>query len=305
MGEKGPITVYGAIAANLVIAVAKFVAAWISGSSAMLAEGIHSVVDTGNEMLLLLGIHKSGKLPDELHPFGHGKELYFWSLIVAIILFGVGGGMSVYEGILHIIDPSEMKDPFWNYVVLAIAFVSEGTSWLIAMRELLRRKRRNSIWRAIRASKDPAVFVVICEDSAALAGILVAALGVYFGHRLKNPSLDGVASIVIGLILGAVAAFLAFESKGLLVGESADKEIVRGVKAIVEKDHSVDRVQRLLTMHLGPEQILLNMDLLLSGEVLDSDLPTVIDRVEKNIRSAYPEITQIFIEMGTYSRKQK
>ena len=305
MGENRPITVYGAIAANSIIAVAKFIAAGMSGSSAMLAEGIHSVVDTGNEMLLLLGIHKSDKPADELHPFGHGKELYFWSLIVAIILFGIGGGMSVYEGIVHIIHPSEIKDPFWNYLVLAIAFVSEGISWGIAMRELLRRKPHGNIWRAIKASKDPSVFIVIGEDSAALAGILVAAGGVYFGHRLENPYLDGIASIIIGLILGAVAVFLASESKGLLVGESADREIVQGVKAIVEKDQGVEKVQRLLTMHLGPENILLNMDLLFSKKVAVSDLPDVIKRVEGSIRSSYPEIKQIFIELGPFTRKME
>ena len=303
MGENHPIAVYGAIAANSIIAVAKFIAAAMSGSSAMLAEGIHSVVDTGNEMLLLLGIHKSNKPADELHPFGHGKELYFWCLIVAIILFGVGGGMSIYEGIVHIRHPSEIKDPFWNYLVLGIAFASEGTSWIIAMRELLHRKRQISVWRAVRASKDPSIFVVICEDSAALAGILVAAGGVYFGHRLKNPYLDGIATIIIGLILGAVAVFLAHESKGLIVGESADKEIVQGVRVIVEKDHGVEKVQRLLTMHLGPEQILLNMDLLFSEKVSLTDLPDVIKRVEGSIRSTYPEIKQIFIELGPFTRK--
>ena len=304
MAEKHPISVYGAIAANSVIAVAKFIAAGITGSSAMLAEGIHSVVDTGNELLLLLGIHKSNKPADELHAFGYGKELYFWSLIVAIILFGIGGGMSVYEGIVHIIHPAEIKDPFWNYLVLGIAFLSEGISWVIAMRELIRGKRQESIWEAFKASKDPSVFVVIGEDTAALAGILVAAGGVFLGHQLGNPYLDGSASIVIGFILGAVAVFLAHESKGLLLGESADKEIVQEVKAIVEKDQGVEKVQRLLTMHLGPEEILLNMDLLFAKQVQVSELPDVIKRVEGKIRSSYPEITKIFIELGPFIRRR-
>ena len=213
--------------------------------------------------------------------------------------------MSVYEGIVHIIHPTEIKDPFWNYLVLGIAFVSEGVSWVIAMRELLRGKQQESIWCAVKASKDPSVFVVIGEDSAAVAGIVIAAGAVFSGHRLEKPYLDGSASIVIGLILGAMAVFLVHESKGLLVGESADNEIVQGVKAIVEKDQGVEKVQRLLSMHLGPEEILLNMDLLFSKQVQVSELPDVIMRVEGSIRSTNPEITQIFIELGPFTKKKE
>src|SRR4051794_25529644 len=193
--------VYAAIAGNLAIAVTKFIAAFVTGSSAMLSEGIHSVVDTGNGLLLLLGIRRSRKPPDPNHPFGHGKELYFWTLIVAILIFAVGGGMSLYEGLVHLRHPSELKDPTWNYLVLAVAAAVEGFAWSVAYRHLRKSGGRRNLWSAIRASKDPTTFTVLFEDSAALLGLLVAFLGVYLGHRLHNPYLDGAASVVIGVIL--------------------------------------------------------------------------------------------------------
>jgi cation diffusion facilitator family transporter len=303
--SKHPITVYGAIAANLVIAAAKFSAALFTGSSAMFAEGIHSVVDTGNELLLLLGIHKSTRPSDELHPFGHGKELYFWSLIVAIVLFGIGGGMSVYQGINDMFHPTEIRDPFWNYAVLGIAFLAEGASWAIAFRAFLDQKRRGNLWQAFRASKDPSVYTVLSEDTAALAGVLVAFMGVFFGHRMQNPYPDAIASVIIGLILGTVAAILAYESKDLLVGESADPDVVRRIREIAESDPGVKRVQRLLTMHFGPDQVLLNMDLEFTAGKPASDLPEVIERVEENIRREFPEIQRIFIEVGPFTTRRR
>lgn len=302
--SKRPYTVYGAIASNFIIAAAKFGAAAITGSSAMLAEGIHSVVDTGNEMLLLLGIRQSARPSDELHPFGHGKELYFWSLVVAIVLFGIGGGMSFYEGIAHIFHPAEIRDPTWNYVVLGIAFITEGSSWTIAFREFLRQRRQKNLWRAFRASKDPSVYTVVSEDSAALAGLLVAFLGVFFGHRVENPLFDAIASIIIGSILGAVAVFLAYESKGLLLGESVDQEVKQRIREITENDPGVKQVQRLLTMHFGPDQVLLNMDLEFSLGVSAADLPQVIKRVEEGIRREFPEIRNIFIEVEPFTRRR-
>jgi cation diffusion facilitator family transporter len=197
--------VYAAIAGNLAIAITKFIAAFITGSSAMLSEGIHSVVDTGNGLLLLFGIRKARKPADISHPFGHGKELYFWTLIVAILIFAVGGGMSVYEGISHINHPAQLRDPLWNYLVLGSALIFEGLSWGIALKEFRKTQGRMSMWKAVRASKDPTTFTVLFEDSAAMLGLLVAFLGVFFSHRLNNTYLDGVASIIIGVILGVVA----------------------------------------------------------------------------------------------------
>lgn len=295
--SEHPITVYGAMAANAVIAVSKFAAGLISGSSAMLSEAIHSVVDTGNELLLLLGIHRSKKPADELHPFGHGKELYFWTLIVAILLFGLGGGMSIYEGISHLRHPAVIHDPTWNYVVLGVAFVAEGTSWAIALRKFLeKRKQGQSLWRALRASKNPAVFVVLAEDSAALAGILVAFLGVLLGHSLQNPYLDGAASIVIGLILATVAGFLAYESRDLLVGESADAEVVQSIRKVAAADPAVLGVSRPLTMHFGPGQVLLNLDIEFRPDLSASEITAAVDRLEAGIRKERPSIKRIFIE---------
>jgi cation diffusion facilitator family transporter len=296
-GSERPITVYGAIASNLVIAAAKFFAAFVSGSSAMLSEGIHSVVDTGNELLLLLGVHRSRKPADDMHPFGHGQELYFWSLIVAILLFGLGGGMSSYEGISHLQHPIDIRDPTWNYVVLGVAFVAEGTSWVVALRKLLEKKKEGqSFWRALRNSKNPAVYTVLAEDSAALAGIVVALLGVFFGHRLHNPSLDGAASIVIGAILVTVALFLVFESRDLLLGESADADIVQEIRKLAESDPAVLRVSRPLTMHFGPDQVLLNLDIEFRPELSAAEVTAAVDRVEARIRTARPNIRRIFIE---------
>jgi cation diffusion facilitator family transporter len=292
-----PITVYGAIAANAVIGVSKFAAGIISGSSAMLSEAIHSVVDTGNELLLLLGIHRSRKPADELHPFGHGKELYFWSLIVAILLFGLGGGMSIYEGISHLRHPAVIKDPTWNYVVLGVAFIAEGTSWAIALNKLLKRKKAGQgIWDAVRASKNPAVFVVLAEDSAALLGIVVAFLGVLLGHTLSNPYLDGAASIIIGLILATVAGFLSYESRDLLVGESADADVLQAIRRLAEADPAVVGVSRPLTMHFGPEQVLLNLDIEFRPDLSASEITAAVDRLEAGIRKERPSIKRIFIE---------
>jgi cation diffusion facilitator family transporter len=249
-----PVAVYGAIAANFIIAVTKFVAALLTRSSAMLSEEIHSLVDMGNQLLLLCGIKRSRRPPDEQHPFGHGKELYFWSLIVAMLLFGLGGGMSFYEGVRHLRHPSPLGDPTWNYVVLGIAAIAEGAAWWVALKELLRNRGERSLWRAVRESKDPAVYTVLAEDTAAILGLLVAFLGIFLGHRLGNPSYDGAASMVIGVLLAAVAVFLAYESRGLLIGESADAEVVQRVRQIVEAEPAVIRVAAPFTCISAPSR---------------------------------------------------
>src|ERR1051325_5263645 len=231
--------VYAALAGNLAIAVTKFVAAAITGSSAMLSEGIHSVVDTGNGALLLLGVRLSRKPPDATHPFGYGMELCFWSLVVAIMIFALGGGMSVYEGVTHITHPNQLKDPTWNYIVLGFALLFEGISFLFAMKAFRKEKGKRGIWQTVHTSKDPTTFTVLFEDTAALLGLLVALVGISLGHWLNKPYLDGVASIVIGAILGVVAAFLAYESKGLLIGEGVDDETLDSIRAIAAEDSAV------------------------------------------------------------------
>ncbi len=302
--SEKPIAVYGAMAANLLIAISKFVAAFVTGSSAMLSEGIHSVVDTGNEVLLLLGIHRSQRPADEMHPFGHGKELYFWSLIVAILLFGLGGGMSVYEGIAHIANPEEIRNPIWSYAVLGIAVIAEGASFTIAFRQFRARHPGEPFWRALHNSKDPAIFTVLGEDFAAIVGIAIAFLGIYLSLRLGDPRLDGCASIGIGVVLAAVAVFLAIETRGLLVGESADPRTVLRIRQLAESDPAVERVRRTLTMHLAPRQILLNLDLEFKPRISSDEVAAAVDRVEASVRREYPEVTNIFIEAEALRRSQ-
>lgn len=297
-----PIAVYGAMAANFAIAICKFGAAFVTGSSAMISEGVHSLVDTGNQGLLLLGIGRSARPADAQHPFGHGKELYFWSLIVAIVLFGVGGGISMYEGIRHVLDPAPPTDPTWNYVVLGVAAAAEGTSLAIAVLEFVPTIADESVWHAIRTSKDPSLVTVLFEDSAALTGIAVAFLGVFLAHRFELGMLDGIASIVIGGILAGVAVFLAYESRGLLVGESADVAVVEGIRQVVEDDPAVDRAHAPLTMHLAPHQVLLNVDVRFRADLVAEEMATAIERLERAIRNRYPDVTRITIEPRTTLR---
>ncbi len=301
--EEKPLAIYGALGANLLIAVTKFIAAGFTGSSAMLSEGIHSVVDTGNEVLLLLGLKKSRKPADDGHPFGHGKELYFWSLIVAVALFGVGGGMSVYEGITHLQHPRALEALAWSYGVLGAAFVFETVSWVIAVRALLPEIREEGLWRAVRTSKDPSVVTVLFEDSAALAGLVVAFLGVFLGQWLHSPYADGIASIVIGVILAAVALFLVYQSKGLLLGESADPKVVEDIRALARAIPAVANVQRPLTMHFGPDEVLLNLEMDFRPDATAAQITEAIERLEHDVRERHPEIGRIFIEAKSLKAK--
>ncbi len=297
MANEGKNTIFAAIAANLAIAITKFIAAWFTGSSAMLSEGIHSVVDTGNELVLLYGIHRSQRPPDTNHPFGHGQELYFWTLIVAILIFAVGGGMSVYEGITHLIHPHPIKDPFWNYIVLGVAIFFESLSWRVAFQEFLPSVGDQGFWQAIRSSKDPTIFTVLFEDSAALIGLGIAFLGLLLGQLLHNPYLDGVASIGIGIVLAIVAVLLAYESRGLLVGEAADLATMEQVRLLTLEDAAVQEVVHLLTLQLGPQTILLNLDLRFHPHLSAAAVAQAVERIETTIRQHHPTIKHVFIEM--------
>lgn len=296
-------TIYAAMAANFAIAVTKFIAASITGSSAMLSEGIHSVVDTGNELLLLLGLRLSQKPADDSHPFGYGQELYFWTLIVALFIFAIGGGMSIYEGINHIRHPEPLTDPRWNYAVLGLAVIFEGYSWNVALQEFLASKNEDSFWTAIRASKDPTIFTILFEDTAALIGLVVAFIGVFSGHLLNNVYLDGVASIAIGVILCGVSILLAAESKGLLIGEGAKPETVANIREITNNDPAVDKVIKVLTLHFGPQEILLNLEIKFVEDLETEELAVVVERLEKAISSRHPEIQNIFIEAKSLAAK--
>jgi cation diffusion facilitator family transporter len=295
--SKKPIAVYGALAANILIALAKFGAAIFTGSSAMLSEGIHSLADSGNEGLLLLGMHLGRRKADERHPFGHGKELYFWSLIVAIILFGLGGGMSIYEGITHLRHPVEASNVIWSYAVLGVAALAEGLAFTVSIRELLKHKRPDAgLWEAVRASKDPGLFVPLMEDAGALAGLVVAFTGSYLSQRLANPAPDAIASVVIGAILAPVAILLANETRGLILGESIESEEVRDICSLVESDRAVVKVRRPLTMHFGPGDVLLALDLEFRETLSEPEMTRAVERLEKDIRRQHPDIRRIFIE---------
>ena len=288
--------IYVAMAANLGIAVTKFIAAAITGSSAMLSEAIHSVIDTGNQLLLLFGLYRSRRPPDEAHPFGHGKELYFWGLIVAVLLFGVGGGMALFEGVQHLLHPRPLDNPFWAYVVLAVAAAFESVSFVNATRELLRRRGPAEFWERVHLSKDPSVFTTFFEDLAALLGLVVAFLGVYLGHTFQNPYFDGGASVLIGLILAAVALTLVYESRGLLIGESTNPEVVADVRRIAAADPVISSARTPLTMHLAPFEILLNLEVVFKQDTPAVEQVAAVERIEKAIREKYPSISRIFIE---------
>ena len=305
MASASRVAIFAAILGNVAIALTKFIAAYFSGSSAMLSEGIHSLVDTGNGGLLLLGLRKSRKPPDFTHPFGHGKELYFWSLIVAITIFALGGGLSIYQGITHLTQPEPLSDPFWNYVVLASAFVFESVSWMFGWKAFSKVKRKEGILEAIHKSKDPTTFMVIFEDSGALLGLAIAFCGVFLGHRLNKPYLDGAASITIGLVLGAMSLFLAYESKGLLIGEGVDAETLRRLRAIVLTDPAVEHVNRLLTMYFGPREVMLALEVKFRDELTGKEIRHAVARLQETVRKEYPDITRIFFGSESLVESQK
>jgi cation diffusion facilitator family transporter len=288
--------IFAAMGGNFAIACTKFVAAYLSGSAAMLSEGVHSLVDTGNGLLLLWGMHRSAQPPDEQHPFGHGKELYFWTLIVAVLIFGLGGGISVYEGIRHLARPVESADPTLNYIVLGLAFLFEGAAWWIALREFRKVKGPLGYIEAVQASKDPTTFTVLFEDSAAMLGLIVAFLGVFLGHALGIPALDSIASMVIGLILCVVAVFLAYESQGLLIGEGVSARTRKDIERLVTADPDIDRLVRALSMHFGPQDVLLTMEIAFRSGLTAEQAAMAVDRIDKAIRRQHSEIRHIFIE---------
>jgi cation diffusion facilitator family transporter len=292
--------VYAAIVSNLTIAIFKYLAAFFTGSSAMLAEAFHSTADTGNELLLLLGIKRSARPPDRLHPFGHGKALYFYSLLVAVYIFGIGGVLAMHQGISHIRHPQEFTHIGWNYAVLAIAFASEFYSWRISYRELLSRKDPDeSTWDEIIGSKDPTVFTIFLEDSAGMAGTLLAFFGIFIGHVFHRAYFDPLASILIGLLLTALAVLLGRESGALLVGERTNRSIIRRVRKTICDDSAVDDVGDLLTMQLGPDQVLVNVDIRFRRGLDVQELELAIDRIEKSIRQKEPTVGRIFIEVDS------
>ncbi len=292
---RANIVLFGALFANLGIAIAKFVAAALTGSSSMLSEGFHSLVDSGNQLLLLYGQHRAKRPPDARHPFGYGRELYFWAFVVAILIFALGAGISIYEGWRHIREPEPLRDPTINYIVLAIAVMLEGSSWLIAVRAFAHAKGESGWWEAVRDSKDPAGFIVLFEDSAALAGLLVAAAGIWASHAWGDPRIDGAASIAIGVILAGVATLLAREAKGLLIGERADPVLVERVRALVAANPGITAVNHVRTIHTAPDAIFVAISADFDDQLTMGEGEALIETIEMRLRNEFKEISSIYV----------
>jgi cation diffusion facilitator family transporter len=291
--------IYAALAGNLAIALTKFGAAFFTGSSAMLSEGVHSLVDTGNGGLLLYGMHRAARPADSTHPFGHGRELYFWSFIVALLVFALGAGVSFYEGVMHIMAPEPVANPMVNYVVLGFSLLFEGGSWWVALKEFRKTKGRLGWFQAVRLSKDPSVYTVLFEDSAALLGLLVAFAGISAAEVFDIPEFDGVASLCIGAILGATAIFLARESKGLLLGEPASREVQAKVLAIAQQDAAVQRANGLVSVHIGPEEIIAGLSVEFEDHVAAPEIEACVERIEARLKAEVPTVKSLFVKPQT------
>lgn len=302
MAGESTRAVIAAIVGNLAIAICKFAAAGFSGSAAMLSEAIHSLVDTGNDALMLYGIHSSRKPADADHPFGYGHELYFWTLVVGILIFALGGGMSVLTGIVHVINDTPAEASLWNYAVLAIAAVFEGASWYFGWRAFRKEQRGRGVVETIRISKDPTTFAVLLEDSAALVGLAVAFAGIYASHRFSMPWLDGASSILIGMLLCAIALVMVYESKGLLIGEGVERGTTQGLRALISADPAVRGIGKLATMYLGPDDIMLAVEVHFHDDNSLDDTRRAIGRMTDAIRDRYPRIRHVFLDALSIGR---
>jgi cation diffusion facilitator family transporter len=283
--------IVAALAANFAIAAIKFVAAWFTGSSAMLSEGIHSLVDTANEWLLLLGLRASQQPATEHRPFGYGRELYFWAFMVAVFIFAIGGGLSLYEGYEHLRHPAP-----WNYVVLGLAFCFDGASFLVARRTFNTQRGKQPFWKAFRDSKDPSIFVVLFEDASDLLGLLIAFLGVFLSHWLKMPALDGVASLLIGVLLLVVAALLLRETKSLLLGEAAEAPLLASITALACAEPAIVRTAAPLSSYLSPQEILVVLPAEFAPDLPAAQLTEAVERLQAAIKAAHPEVRHVFVQ---------
>lgn len=296
MPHESRAAIWASIGANIVISASKFTAASITGSSVMIAEGVHSLVDSMDGALLFLGHHRARRPADARHPLGHGKELYFWALIVAVLFFGLGGGMSIYEGILHILNPEPLTNPKWNYIVLAIALVFDGISFSIAVRQFNAARRGRTVWQMLRTSKDPTLITLVLEDTADLTGIALAACGVYFSHQYGKPWIDGVASIGVGLVMATVAVFLMIESHGLLIGEAASPEIVKRVLHSARDVDGIVGVDRPVSIQMGADTILMGLDVVFRRDISGQEIARAVERLEDCVRQESPQVHYLYIE---------
>jgi cation diffusion facilitator family transporter len=288
--------IYAAILGDLLIGMTKFAAATSTGSSSLLSEGVHSIVDTGNGFLLLYGLHRASARPDPDHPLGYGREIYFWSFVVAVLLFAFGAGVSLYQGIIHALSPEPVQHVGVSYVVLGLSAVFDGTTWWLALRNFRGERRYSEIFTAIRDSKDPPSFMVLFEDSAALAGIVIAFAGIYLSVRLNLPVLDGVGSILIGLVLGTTASLLARETKSLLIGERADQAIIDSIMLVAGRIHGIAHANGILTIHLAPKEILVALSLEFADELRTPEIEAKVIELERCVRLSHPEVVAVFVK---------
>ena len=297
--------IYAALVGNGLIAITKSVAAFMTGSSAMLSEAIHSGADTGNQMLLLYGLRRARLPADHEFPFGHGKEVYFWSFVVAIVLFAGGAGFSLYKGIDHLLAPVPVKDAYVNYGVIGLALVFEGASWVIARKEFARSKGPWSYLQAVHRGKDPSIFIVLLEDSAAIIGLMIAFAGILCSQVTGNPVYDAVAALLIGLLLAGTALLLAGETKSLLIGESANQEVVQGIRDLADSRKEIKQVNEVLTMHMGPEFILVNISVDFVDPIQATEVELTVATLDRAIKRAFPQVQRIFIEVETWQAKEE
>jgi cation diffusion facilitator family transporter len=304
-GYKSKFVIYAALGGNILVALTKLAAAWWTGSSAMLSEGIHSVVDSGNELLLLYGMWRASRPADRSHPLGHGRELYFWSFVVALLVFALGACVSIAQGIRHALHPEPIENVNVTYVVLGLSFLFDGASWLITLRSLKSKKGYAALLDEIHESKDPPSFIVLFEDSAALIGLALAFIGIYLSQRLELPVLDGVASIAIGLVLALAALALARETKGLLIGEPATQGIIDSIVKLAAGHSGITHADTVFTVHLSPEQILVALSVEFADELRTPDIENAVIDLEKRVHNAHPAVVAVFIKPQTSGRYQE
>ena len=296
--------IYAALAGNMLIAISKYGAAWFTASSAMLSEAIHSTVDTGNQVLLLYGLKRAARPADPEHPFGHGLQLYFFVFVVAVLIFGVGAGLSLLHGIEKVRAPRAIENAYVSYIVLGLAMVFEGVVRVVAFREFRRTQGRRGWFSAMRRSKDPVVFTVLLEDSAAMLGLLVAMAGIALSQALDLPILDGISSIIIGLILAGTAAFLAYEAQSLLTGEAIDPEVRDDIRAIVASEPGVTGINEVMTMHFGPREVLVTLSLDFADRISAIAVEQAVSPIERRIRAAHPKVSRVFVEAQSLAAHQ-
>jgi cation diffusion facilitator family transporter len=288
--------VNAALVGNLLVTVTKVAAALVTGSSAMRSEAVHSAVDTGNELLLLYGMRKAARPPDADHPFGHGREIYFWSFIVALLFFALGAVVSVYQGLQHLRDPVEINRPVVNYAVLGLALLFEGGSWRVAFKHFRATKGEMGYFEAVRRSKDPTTFTVLAEDTGAVIGILIALAGTVAAHVFARPELDGMASIGIGILLGLIAVVLARETKGLLIGEPAHSGLVASICTMARAEPGIRRSNGLFTVHMGPQQVVAALSVDFKDDLTAVEVERIVAALEDRVRKAHPEVVSLLIK---------